>query len=430
MEALISMIDALIKNNKEKGRKALICICSAHPDVLRAAFSFLRDYPDAAFSIESTVQQVNQEGGYTGMTPADYVGNIVKYAQEFGISKDQFILGGDHLGPNVWKNLNAREAMEKCLILIEDYVKAGYKKLHLDPSMPCADDPNPLPVDIIAERTAVMMKKAEEAAVSVYGDSKELFYIVGTEVPVPGGAQDHEDHISVTPLDEVHKTISSIRAAMDRYDLARVWGRVRGVVVQPGVEFGDDFVFLYQKNQAAGLKEAISNDELLVYEAHSTDYQTTQSLSALVHDHFAILKVGPELTFAWREALYALSLIEQALPDIKNKSGVFEAAESEMRAAPQYWQPYYKGSPEEISFKLMYSLSDRVRYYWANDKIQNQINILLSNLKGRLSYPVVSQFLPWVIERSEAEQTRDFDPRVILLWSVERIIKKYYIAQG
>ncbi|MGL4524755.1 MAG: class II D-tagatose-bisphosphate aldolase non-catalytic subunit [Spirochaetia bacterium] len=424
------MIDSIVKQNKEKGQGALICICSAHPDVLRAAFSFLKKHPDANFSIESTVQQVNQEGGYTGMTPDQYVQNVMGYAQEFGITKERFILAGDHLGPNVWRNLPATQAMEKCLVLIEQYVKAGYKKLHLDPSMGCADDPTPLPVATIAHRTALMMQKAETVATEIYGHSRDLFYIVGTEVPVPGGAQEHEDHISVTPLKEVHETIDAMRQAMQNTGVAEVWARVRGVVVQPGVEFGDDFVFLYKPGQAAGLNKAIDTQQAVVYEAHSTDYQTTQSLRGLVQDHFAILKVGPELTFAWREALYALEMIEKSLPDIAQKSAVFETVEAQMRMAPGYWQPYYGGSEAEIRHKLVYSLSDRVRYYWTDEKIQERIAHLMKNLDNKLLYPVVSQFLPWVIERGEIEGHRDFDPRVILIWAVERVIDKYYRAQG
>ncbi len=55
---------------------------------------------------------------------------------------------------------------------------------------------------------------------------------------------------------------------------------------------------------------AVLDDEPdLAFEAHSTDYQGRQPLRELVEDGFAILKVGPELTFALREALYGLDLI-------------------------------------------------------------------------------------------------------------------------
>ena len=83
------------------------------------------------------------------------------------------------------------------------------------------------------------------------------------------------------------------------------------MVVQPGVEYGDDHIFDYDRAAAAELSRFITTQPGLVYEAHSTDYQTPAALRALVEDHFAILKVGPALTFAYREAVFALELIER-----------------------------------------------------------------------------------------------------------------------
>jgi D-tagatose-1,6-bisphosphate aldolase subunit GatZ/KbaZ len=39
----------------------------------------------------------------------------------------------------------------------------------------------------------------------------------------------------------------------------------------------------------------------------------------LVEDHFGILKVGPALTFAFREALFSLEYIEQEMLRTKDK---------------------------------------------------------------------------------------------------------------
>ena len=61
------------------------------------------------------------------------------------------------------------------------------------------------------------------------------------------------------------------------------------------------------------LTELLKDEAGLVYEAHSTDYQRPESYRNLVRDGFAILKVGPALTFAMREVLEALSLIEAEL---------------------------------------------------------------------------------------------------------------------
>ena len=84
------------------------------------------------------------------------------------------------------------------------------------------------------------------------------------------------------------------------------------MVVQPGVEFGDDFVLPYRPEAAKELSRFIE-DQPMIYEAHSTDYQTRAALTSLVHGHFAILKVGPGLTFAFREAVFALAMIENEM---------------------------------------------------------------------------------------------------------------------
>lgn len=422
------MIKELVSKNRSEGKGGLICVCSAHPHVLEAAFDFLKNNPEAILSIESTVQQVNQDGGYTGMTPQNFVANVRGMARARGISDQSYILAGDHLGPNAWKNMSAEDAMQKSLVLVEEYVKAGYTKLHIDPSMSCENDPTPLSVEIIAERTAIMVKKAEETAIAILGSSDSLFYVVGTEVPVPGGSQEHEDHISVTPLDEVKHTISVIKKSLEKYNLSHVWSKVKGIVVQPGVEFGDDFVFPYQEGQAVHLEEAISSEKHLVYEAHSTDYQTRKALSGLVKDHFAILKVGPELTFAWRESLFAMDMIEQENVAIKNKSGIRVFLEEKMLKSPAYWQGYYSGSPEEQSFKRVYSLSDRIRYYWSDSQITEKIEKSLPSIQNSLSYSLISQYLPWVVEYNEKYGYSDFSVERILRWSVERVIQKYFDA--
>jgi D-tagatose-1,6-bisphosphate aldolase subunit GatZ/KbaZ len=77
------------------------------------------------------------------------------------------------------------------------------------------------------------------------------------------------------------------------------------------VEFGDSTVFDYDRRKAQRLSEKLPAFPSLVYEAHSIDYQRPAALREMVEDHFAILKVGPWLTFAAREAVFALSAIEQ-----------------------------------------------------------------------------------------------------------------------
>jgi len=60
----------------------------------------------------------------------------------------------------------------------------------------------------------------------------------------------------------------------------------------------------------------------------------------LVRDHFAILKVGPGLTYAAREALFALSHIEQEWVTDRPLSDIRAKLDEVMVAQPKYWEPY------------------------------------------------------------------------------------------
>jgi D-tagatose-1,6-bisphosphate aldolase subunit GatZ/KbaZ len=59
-------------------------------------------------------------------------------------------------------------------------------------------------------------------------------------------------------------------------------------VVQPGVEFDHTHIIDYQPQKAVALSAMVEDYDTLVFEAHSTDYQTPQALRQLVKDHFAI----------------------------------------------------------------------------------------------------------------------------------------------
>jgi D-tagatose-1,6-bisphosphate aldolase subunit GatZ/KbaZ len=96
---------------------------------------------------------VDQFGGYTGMTPADFHG----LSAAGGIAWFSDVTADPRRrssGPNRWQNLPAEQAMANADDLIKSYVSAGFKKIHLDCSMSCEDDPVPLTDAIVAERAA------------------------------------------------------------------------------------------------------------------------------------------------------------------------------------------------------------------------------------------------------------------------------------
>ena len=87
-------------------------ICSAHPVVIEAALRH-GQRRSADVLIEATCNQVNQDGGYTGMTPGDFRAFVESIARDVGFDPSRLILGGDHLGPNPWKHLPVEDALDK-----------------------------------------------------------------------------------------------------------------------------------------------------------------------------------------------------------------------------------------------------------------------------------------------------------------------------
>ena len=393
-------IISIIKSNKSGKNSGIASLCSANSFVLKAAINFAKEN-DTLLLIEATSNQVNQFGGYTGCTPSDFRNNLFRYSKDLGYPTENILLGGDHLGPNAWQSCNAKEAMKNSQDLISAYVSAGFYKIHLDASMKCADDGDknvPLSPSIIAERTAMLCRAAENAyTISGKPDSKPV-YVIGTDVPIPGGMKIEREDIRITTADDVQETIDLTKAAFERYDLKNVWERVIAVVVQPGVEFGDTNVVEYQSSKVRELAQKIATYENIVYEAHSTDYQTKENLRKMVGDHFAILKVGPWLTYAFREAVFAMEFIEKEYLSRKKDvvlSYIMETIDQAMDDDPGYWEKYYSGSSEKMNFAKKYSYSDRIRYYWINSMIYTSLDHLIKNLSHyEIPLTLLSQFMP------------------------------------
>lgn len=396
LEVFLELLDA----NRNGISKGIYSVCTAHPIVLEASFKqALRD--KSLLLIESTSNQVDQYGGYTGMKPSEFVDFVNSVAETIGFPKDMILLGGDHLGPNPWKGLPANEAMEKAKVLIAEYVKAGYLKIHLDTSMFCTDDigdrKKPLSDEIVAERAAILCEVAEETWRNFRVGYHKPVYIIGTEVPIPGGAQEEENEVVPTTPSDAKDTITITKKHFIDKGLDDAWNRVIGVVVQPGVEFSDDHIFKFQPEKAEDLSKSILEHERLVYEAHSTDYQTEDMLKNLVKGHFCILKVGPWLTFAYREALLSLEAMEINIlgVDNENLSKLSEIIEKTMIKEPDYWKPYYPGSSQRQAFKRKYSFSDRVRYYWSFKEVEEAKSKLFNNLiKTGIPLSLLSQYMP------------------------------------
>lgn len=414
----------LLNANKAGEAVGIYAICSAHPLVIEAAMLQARQ-DGSPLLIEATANQVNQFGGYTGMKPADFIRFVHDIAARMDFPPQQIIFGGDHLGPVCWKQLPAETAMARANELIEAFVAAGFSKIHLDASMACADDVQPLDDRIIAARAAQMCATAEATARLHFG-KRELLYVIGTEVPAPGGVSQLEDHLAVTSIAHVDQTLHLHREAFAAQGLGEeVWQRVVGLVVQPGVEFSNDRIHHFDVSKTGELSRHLRSIPHLVYEAHSTDYQRDTAYGALVRGHFAILKVGPQLTFALREALFVLSYIEDELLPSGQRSQLRSICEQRMRERPDQWRNFYTGDETQNALDRRYSYSDRIRYYWTDPQVDAAVQALFANLEQRdIPLPLISQFLPQQYEAVINEQL-PAQARDLVRHRIMQVTRKY-----
>jgi D-tagatose-1,6-bisphosphate aldolase subunit GatZ/KbaZ len=415
------ILKALLKGRKVAGAaRGIYSVCTAHPLAIRAALRQARE-DGSPVLLEATSNQVNQFGGYTGMRPGDFRGLVKRLAEEERFPFDQVIFGGDHLGPNPWRAKPAEEAMKLAEEMIAGYAAEGFTKLHLDASMACAGDPAVPSPEMVAERSARLCAVAEAAAPK----ADELLYVVGTEVPTPGGATEEMDALQVTSVEDAEKTLAVHHEAFAAHGLADAWRRVIAMVVQPGVEFNHDTVHDYEHEKTAALTQWLDANEPLVFEAHSSDYQRPEAYRQLVDDGFAILKVGPAVTFAMREAFFALARIEDELLPEAERSKLPRVLEEAMLNAPANWKGHYHGSAEEQRLLRTFSYSDRIRYYWTVPAVQGAAEKLIANLSARtIPETLLTAYLP-VQYSAVREGKLKKTPLELVLHASQQTLKPY-----
>lgn len=413
----------VIERNRAGSTEVLPSVCSTQPEVLTAALLLAREQASLLL-VEATSNQVNQFGGYTGMTPVDFAQRLTALAGTLGLDPEQLVLGGDHLGPQVWRGGTAAAAMEYAGEMVRAYVRAGFHKIHLDCSEPCADDPRPLPAALCAARAAELAAQCERAAPS----RPLLAYVIGTEVPRPGGALAEEEVLRPTRPEDAAEVIELHRQAFAAVAPA-AWDRVAALVVQPGVEFSPRHVVHYDAAGAGGLAQALRGQARMCFEAHSTDYQLPLALAALGAGHFAILKVGPALTDAYRRALYALDAMCGVLDGRGKRAALPDVMERLMLAQPQHWSGHYHGSEAECRRLRHHSYADRVRYYWPQPAAREAVTALYEQVDA-LHPPVCvlrDYFEPELIERAEGlRAVAGGAARALVLAAIQSVLRPYF----
>lgn len=406
--------------------------CCANKIVIEAILEHAMRVDDTVV-IEATSNQVNQENGYMNMKPVDFTKYVYRIADKIGFSREHIIIGGDHMGPLPWSHLPAHQAMEKACDLVRLCIKAGYKKIHLDTSMYLGDDDKSLPLDnfVIAQRGVTLYQECQKAYQEMLLENPDEIppvYIIGSEVPIPGGNQADTDQLHITRKEDFERTLITYKQEFVKRGISEEWDNIIAIVVQPGVEFSNSHIHHYDRYAARELCEALRKYPDIVFEGHSTDYQSPKALKKMVADGIAIIKVGPALTFACREAIFALSFMEKELLPPSSQSQFMEILEQEMLASPMKWEKYYDGTPQQQNLYRKYSFSDRSRYYMSLPVVEQARRRLFTNLDcADIPLCMLHQYFP-----SQYPKVRDgklaLTSRELVKDHITEVIEDYYYA--
>ena len=416
-----------------KRQRGIASYCTSNELVLEACME--EAGKDGYVLVEATANQVNQFGGYTGMNAADFVKYAERIAERSNLPKGKLLLGGDHLGPLVWSSEPEETAMEKAEQLVREFVQAGFQKFHLDTSMRLGDDDSskPLSTETIAKRGVRLYR----AAMDGFEERKrqdpkaELpVFIIGSEVPIPGGSQEAEESVQVTKPEAFEETVEVYKRVFDKAGFTDAFEHIIAVVVQPGVEFGDSSVCEYDRGKAEKLTKALQNHPGFIFEGHSTDYQKETSLREMTEDGIAILKVGPALTFALREGLFQLEAMEKELYPEYRCSHFSMILEQVMLEQPGHWKKHYNGTEEEKHLARKYSYSDRCRYYIGDERVEQAMEHLFRNLDTKTpSDSMLHQYMPEQY-RMVRDGTLPREAKALAKAAVRQVVAEYQKSVG
>ena len=395
-------------------KKALPSFCSSNSTVLNTLIKFCKLH-NLPILIESTSNQVNQFGGYSNKTPNVFIKTVKQIARKENFNLKKLFFGGDHLGPLPWKNYNSQIAMQNSLKLVKSYLKAGYNKIHLDTSIKCLDDKK-INNQLVYNRTSFIFKK-----LNLKKYISKIFFVFGTEVPLSGG--NDTNIISQTSINQIKSEFLSFKKLLGIKKLKFA------MVIEPGMKFMHNNI---KKPNLINFvqKKKFSKKNNFMYEAHSSDFQSLNTLKNLVKNNFKFLKVGPELTYNLTKSFLYMEKIEIKL--IKKKSLFSKILFQHMNKNNTFWISYFKKKKKTTFKEIIKSKFDRTRYYLENKKILTSINLLKKNIDKQNMKQILRYFRKVdqksIINIKSKLKLSNFDSINYLY--LDLVFKKYYKACG
>ena len=172
-------------------KRTLFAVCPNSTSVIKAAFRAAKRN-NAPIKFAATLNQVDGDGGYTGLTQQEFI-KLLKIEADAVNYNGPYIAAIDHGGPWLkdiqsierWDTERAMNAVKKSF---EDAIIAGYHLIHVDPTVDIfLPKGEVIDIKIVAARTVELMVHAE--LFRRKNNIAPISYEVGTE-EVHGGLAD------------------------------------------------------------------------------------------------------------------------------------------------------------------------------------------------------------------------------------------------
>ena len=426
-----SLLIDIMEANCRGERKGIYAVGSHNSTILEVCFQqALVDGSPVLLEISANMLVLPGQSGKT--SPADFIKRVKNIAAEAEFPQDRLFFGVNDLGPSLWQDESDESALKKACEFISEIVGLGFNKLGIHAGEPLKGDPvgETLTQEIIIARETVLYQAAERAAAKLPDEEKPL-YVIGVHPRQEAGRV--EDQRRMVNRKDIEDAVDQFAQTAEAAGLPDIKERLPAARIFLGTGYDSENIIPFDSSLLKELGGCVCRDRSVVLEAPQTDFQSQIVLDKLVDNHFAVLSVGPELTYAMREALFSLALMENET--MLGKPGVYLSnyiieLDRAMQSAPQHWQEYYTGNGFEQLVARKYSFYDRSRFFLENKDVRKMRKRLYDNLTANpVPLTVLRQFMPRQYERVAAGELEN-KPKALVMDAVRYALHRYSRACG
>lgn len=375
----------------------LLAVCPNSPAVIKAAFRAAKRN-NAPILFAATLNQVDGDGGYTGMTQYDFV-RVMNAEARRNHYTGIYLACIDHGGPwlkdiqtlEMWPYEKAMAGVKRSY---EDALMAGYELIHVDPTvdrfLPAGKI---IDIEVVAARTIELITHIENFRKAK--GMAPIAYEVGTE----------EVHGGLADMSVFNKFLNLLKAGLQANVCESAWPCF--VVGKVGTDLHTTF---FDPAVARQLTSTVAAYGSYIKGHYTDDVENPEEYPVT---GMGAANVGPEFTVSEYNALEELEAVESALYEEGRVALHSHMTDILKRLVVESgrWKKWVHGSESPDDFasitpeRQRWLIQTGARYIWQKPEAVAARRLLYDNLGDN-----------------------GIDAEGIVLSTIERAIDKYYVA--